>query len=106
MPPVLTPPRPAEPEREDSSAVDPDALIKEARRRARRRRAGYAAAGLLAVGATIGLFAAGNEVIKRLTKAPDELVRIDARTLTIRARASFPASVATVAHGRQLWAAL
>ena len=49
---------------------------------------------------------AGTSVIKRFTNAHDELVRIDPQTLTIRARASFPASVATVAHGSWVWAAL
>jgi hypothetical protein len=49
---------------------------------------------------------AGTAVIRRFTNARDELVRIDPRTLTISARAFFPASVATVAHDRWLWAAL
>jgi hypothetical protein len=49
---------------------------------------------------------AGTAVIKRFTRAPDELVRIDAKTLTIAARASFPASVATVEQGRRIWAAI
>jgi hypothetical protein len=49
---------------------------------------------------------AGTSVIKRFTKALDELVRIDPKTLTIRARASFPAGVATVEHGRRMWAVI
>jgi hypothetical protein len=49
---------------------------------------------------------AGTAVIRRFTEAPDELVRIDPRTLTIEARASFPASVATVEQGSRLWAAI
>jgi hypothetical protein len=49
---------------------------------------------------------AGTSVIKRFTSRPDELVRIDPRTLGIRARASFPASVATVVSGGALWATL
>jgi hypothetical protein len=42
----------------------------------------------------------GTAVIKRFTTQPDQLVRIDPRTLAIRARASFPASVAAVEQGR------
>ena len=49
---------------------------------------------------------AGTTVIKRFTNAHDQLIRIDPRTLTISARAFFPASVATVAHGGWVWAAL
>jgi hypothetical protein len=49
---------------------------------------------------------AGTAVIKRFTSARDELIRIDPITLTIRARAFFPASVAGVAYGSWVWAAL
>jgi hypothetical protein len=49
---------------------------------------------------------AGTAVVKRFTDHADELVRFDARTLTIVARASFPSSVATVASDHGLWAAL
>lgn len=49
---------------------------------------------------------AGTAVVRRFTNARDELIRIDPRTLTVRARAFFPSSVATVAHGRWVWAAL
>jgi len=49
---------------------------------------------------------AGTSVIRRFTNAPDELVRIDARDLTLQARARFPSSVATVEDGRRMWAAL
>jgi hypothetical protein len=48
----------------------------------------------------------GTAVIKRFTTQPDQLVRIDPRTLAIRARASFPASVAAVEQGQGMWAAL
>jgi hypothetical protein len=53
----------------------------------------------------VGLYA-GTAVIKRFTKAPDELVRIDPRTLTIRARATFSAAVTPVTNGAALWATL
>jgi hypothetical protein len=49
---------------------------------------------------------AGTAVIKRFTDVPDELVRIDAKTLTIRARASFPSRVAAVERGRRMWASI
>jgi len=205
VPPVLEPPRLAEPDRGEGAALDPEALIEEARRRARRRRAAYVGAALLAIGAGLGVFFAsggggprtprhseagppnkglpqvgttegtvrvsvrdtvlfaargrslfalvvppghaasvtvmrvdhtgaatrnrvsfdlpgggyladvsagpdgiyaGTAVIRRFTQAPDKLVRIDPRTLTIRARASFPASVATVEQGSRMWAAI
>jgi hypothetical protein len=48
----------------------------------------------------------GTSVIPRFTNAQDELVRFDPRSLTERARASFPAAVATVAGAKELWAAL
>jgi hypothetical protein len=49
---------------------------------------------------------AGTAVIKRFTNMPDELVRIDAKTLTIRARAFFPARVAAVEQARGMWASI
>jgi len=49
---------------------------------------------------------AGTAVIKRFTNVPDELVRIDAKTLTIQARASFPSRVAAVEQGRGMWASI
>jgi hypothetical protein len=49
---------------------------------------------------------AGTAVIKRFTNVPDELVRIDAKTLTIRARAFFPSSVAAVEQARGMWASI
>jgi hypothetical protein len=52
-----------------------------------------------------GLYA-GTAVVKRFTSRPDELIRIDPQTLTIRARASFPASVASVEQGGRMWAAI
>jgi hypothetical protein len=52
-----------------------------------------------------GLYA-GTAVIKRFANVPDELVRIDPRTLTVRARASFPTRVAAVEHGARMWASL
>jgi hypothetical protein len=49
---------------------------------------------------------AGTAVVKRFTNRPDELVRIDARTLTVRARATFPASVAAVEQDGRMWASI
>jgi hypothetical protein len=49
---------------------------------------------------------AGTAVIRRFAQAPDELVRIDARTLAVQSRAAFPASVAAVEQGQRMWAAL
>ena len=49
---------------------------------------------------------AGTAVVKRFTNARDQLIRIDPRTLTTSARAFFRASVATVARGGWVWAAL
>ena len=49
---------------------------------------------------------AGTAVVRRFTNAHDELIRIDPTTLRIRNRAFFPASVATVANGSWVWAAL
>jgi len=37
---------------------------------------------------------------------PDELIRVDPKTLAIRARASFPSSVAAVERGRDVWASI
>jgi len=48
----------------------------------------------------------GTSVITRFTTRSDELVRIDPRTLAIRARASFPSSVAAVEQGQGMWATL
>ncbi len=52
-----------------------------------------------------GLYA-GTAVIKRFTKRRDELVRIDANTLSVRKRVFFPASVAALERGRRMWASL
>jgi hypothetical protein len=52
-----------------------------------------------------GLYA-GTAVIKRFTSQPDQLLRLDPRTLAIRARATFPASVVTTAHGTAMWASI
>jgi hypothetical protein len=49
---------------------------------------------------------AGTSVVRRFTQRPDELVRIDPRTLIVRARATFPSSVATAASRQGLWATL
>src|SRR5438132_6033468 len=49
---------------------------------------------------------AGTAVIKRFADVPDELVRIDAVTLRIRARAFFPAAVASAEDGRRMWASI
>src|SRR5438105_5419418 len=52
-----------------------------------------------------GLYA-GTAVIRRFTKVPDELVRIDSHTLALQARASFPAWVEPVAQGPGLGASV
>jgi hypothetical protein len=49
---------------------------------------------------------AGTAVIKRFTRAADELVRIDPKTLTIGARARFASGIATVEQGQGMWASL
>ena len=49
---------------------------------------------------------AGTAVIRRFSDVPDELLRIDPRTLHLVARASFPASVRTVEQGGSMWAAI
>jgi hypothetical protein len=49
---------------------------------------------------------AGTAVIRRFHDVPDELMRIDPRTLHVVARASFGASVTTVEQGRSMWAAI
>ena len=52
-----------------------------------------------------GLYA-GTAVIKRFDNVPDVLLRIDARTLAIRARASFASRVVPLAQGTSLWASI
>ena len=49
---------------------------------------------------------AGTAVIRRFTLSPARLLRIDPHSLAIVAQASFPGSVATLAVGPSLWAAL
>ena len=49
---------------------------------------------------------AGTAVIRRFTESPARLLRIDPHSLAIVAQASFPGSVATLAEGSLLWAAL
>ena len=49
---------------------------------------------------------AGTAVIRRFRDVPDELLRIDPRTLRVIARASFPARVSTVVQGGSMWAAI
>lgn len=49
---------------------------------------------------------AGTAVIRRFRDVPDELLRIDPRTLRVVARASFPARVGTVEQGGSMWAAI
>ena len=51
-------------------------------------------------------FYAGTAVIRRFRDVPDELLRIDPRTLHVAARASFGASVRTVEQGGSVWAAI
>ena len=48
----------------------------------------------------------GTSVIKRFTSAPDELVRVDPVTLSVRARARFPGSVQTLEAGSRMWATI
>jgi len=72
-----------------------------------RRRVPYALPSYLAdVSAGRDGVYAGTAVIRRFTNVPDVLVRIDPRTLAIRARASFPARVAAVEQGRSMWASI
>jgi len=52
-----------------------------------------------------GLYA-GTAVIKRFTNVPDELLRIDPVTLSVRARVSFPGRVDTVEAGDRMWASI
>jgi hypothetical protein len=52
-----------------------------------------------------GLYA-GTAVIKRFANVADELVRIDPRTLAVRARASFPGRVAAIEAGGRMWASI
>jgi Protein of unknown function (DUF4232) len=52
-----------------------------------------------------GLYA-GTSVIKRFTNVPDVLLRIDPVTLTVRARASFPAWIAAVEADDRMWASI
>lgn len=52
-----------------------------------------------------GLYA-GTSVIKRFTNVPDVLLRMDPVTLAVRARASFPAHVAALEAGKQMWASI
>lgn len=49
---------------------------------------------------------AGTAVIRRFRDVPDELLRIDPRTLRVVARASFPSRVSTVEQGDSMWAAI
>jgi hypothetical protein len=49
---------------------------------------------------------AGTAVIRRFTTVPDELIRIDANTLTIQARRFFRSSVAPLEQRRGLWASI
>jgi hypothetical protein len=49
---------------------------------------------------------AGTAVVKRFTTHADELIRLDAQTLAVQARATFPGSVATVEQGARMWAAI
>ena len=48
----------------------------------------------------------GTAVVKRFTNVPDELLRIDPVTLTVRARAPFPGRVATIEAGDLMWASI
>jgi hypothetical protein len=49
---------------------------------------------------------AGTGVLRRFTNAPDRLLRIDPRSLAIRARAYFRGRVTTVEQGRSMWATI
>jgi hypothetical protein len=61
---------------------------------------------LMDVSAGVDGVYAGTAVIKQLSNLRDELIRIDPTTLTIRARATFPAAVLTVEDGTRMWATL
>ncbi len=52
-----------------------------------------------------GLYA-GTAVIKRFTNVPDVLLCIDPETLAVRARASFPARIATLEVADRMWASI
>ena len=52
-----------------------------------------------------GLYA-GTAVVKRFANVSDELVRLDPRTLTVRARMFLPSRVTTVEQGARMWASL
>ena len=80
--------------------VDPRGVVS-------RRRVAFAHSGfLMNVSAGRDGVYAGTAVIKRFADVPDELVRIDAVTLRIRARAFFPAAVASAEDGRRMWASI
>jgi hypothetical protein len=49
---------------------------------------------------------AGTAVIQRFTGAPDRLLRIDPKSLTVRARAYFRGRVVTVEQGQGMWATI
>jgi hypothetical protein len=49
---------------------------------------------------------AGTAVFRRFTNAPDRLLRIDPKSLTVRARAYFRGRVTTVEQGRRMWATI
>src|SRR5205823_5972352 len=65
-------------------------------------------AGYLAQGtATTRALFVGTSVIRRLTPASDELLRLDASTLTVTARTSLPGAVVALSSDpRDLWVAL
>jgi hypothetical protein len=52
-----------------------------------------------------GLYA-GTCVIHKFSAARDQLLRIDAKTLTVRARVFFPGTVQTAVEGSRLWASI
>jgi hypothetical protein len=61
---------------------------------------------LMDVSAGVDGVYAGTAVIRQLAKLSDELIRIDPKTLTVRARATFTGTVLTVESGRRMWATI
>jgi hypothetical protein len=61
---------------------------------------------LMDVSAGVYGFYGGTAVIRQLSNLRDELIRIDPKTPTIRAQATFPAAVLTVEEGTRMWATI
>jgi hypothetical protein len=61
---------------------------------------------LMDVSAGVDGVYAGTAVIRQLSNLRDELIRIDPKTSTMRARATFTDTVLTVESGRRMWATI